>query len=205
MRARQLLPCALAALLMLTGCANGSGLRVEGAGAPATSAETPSTKTTQELGGADNRTPGGDHLATAPVPVSLGQVRLKLLADKQLNPFFRTLLENCTVVERCLTRGATVNVMHSSRPQLVVMIHTVEGFVYGAFLIAVEPSGPRPVWSLKADDVKINASRQGDLVVEYGVFAADDQPCCPSITRVEIYRWNGRQMIKISSQDQKGD
>jgi hypothetical protein len=67
----------------------------------------------------------------------------------------------------------------------------------------MEPSGPRPVWRLKADQLKINASPQGELVVQSEIFAVDDKPCCPSVTRVEVYRWNGRQMIRVSSQDQK--
>ncbi|TWD82353.1 hypothetical protein FB561_3483 [Kribbella amoyensis] len=201
MRARQLLPAALALIVLavLAGCANGSGLRVEGA-EPA-STPTPSVTTHGFAPGKNDRT------ATTPVPVtaSLAQIRLKLLADKKLEPFFRTVLTRCSVVERCLTRGPTVNVMRSEHPQIVVIIHTLDDFVYGAVLMAIEPSGPRPVWSLRGERLKINASQQGDLVVESGIFAVDDKPCCPSVTRVEVYRWNGRQMIKLSSQDQKGD
>jgi hypothetical protein len=193
------LPATLVLLILLTfnACANGGGLRVEGAEAPVSSAPTtPSLKIAPDTGG----TP---EARAMPVTVSLAQVRLTLLADKQLDPFFRTLLARCTVVERCLTRGPTVNVMHSIRPQLIVIVHTLENFIYGAVLIAIEPSGPRPVWSLRAERSKISPSLQGDLVVESGIFANDDKPCCPSVTRVEVYRWNGRQMIKVSSQDQK--
>jgi hypothetical protein len=98
-----------------------------------------------------------------------------------------------------------VNVLRTAQPQVVVLIHTVDGFTYGGFLIAVESGAPRLVWSLKADQLKISASQQGDLIIESEIFAVDDKPCCPSVTRVEVYRWNGRQMIKVSSQDQKGD
>jgi hypothetical protein len=198
MRARQVLPAVvmLLALLTFTGCANGSGLRVEGAEAPATTTpSSPSIMGTEGFG----KTP------RTPVTVSLSQVRLTLLADKSLDEYFRTVLSTCLVVERCLSRGPTVNVMRSAQPQLVVLIHTVDNFIYGAFLIAVAPGGPRRVWSLKADQLKINASQQGDLVVQSEIFALDDKVCCPSVTRVEVYRWNGRQMIKVSSQDQKGD
>lgn len=196
MRARQLLPatCALLTILALSACANGGGLRVEGAEAPA-STSTPSVKGERV----------GPEQPVTPVTVSLAQVRLKLLADKQLDEYSRTVLRGCTVVERCLSRGQTVNVLSSAYPQLVVMIHTVDNFIFGAFLMAVEPTGPRRVWSLKADQLKISPSPQGDLVVESEIFAVDDKPCCPSVTRVEVYRWNGRQMIKVSSQDQKGD
>jgi hypothetical protein len=41
--------------------------------------------------------------------------------------------------------------------------------------------------------------------VESKIFTIDDKVCCPSGRRVEIYRWTGRQMTKVSSQDQKGD
>ena len=197
MRTRRFLAAAVAllTLLVLSGCANGGGLRVEGAEVPAGTPTTPAGPTT----------PGFAEKKTVPVTVSLAQVRVKLLADKQLDQYSRTVLKGCLVIERCLTRGATVEVLGPGKPALVVLIHTVENFVFGAFLMAVEPAGPRRVWSLKADQVKINASRQGDLVVESEIFAADDKPCCPSVTRVEVYRWTGRQMIKVSSQDQKGD
>jgi hypothetical protein len=186
----------VAALLTFTGCANGSGLRVEGADAPATTTPAqPSIKSTEGFGKTDK----------TPVTVSLAQVRQKLLADPHLDRYYRTVLRTCTVVERCLSRGATVNVMRTAQPQLVVLIHTVDGFTFGGFLITVESGAPRQVWSLKADQLKITASKQGDLVVESEIFAAEDKPCCPSVTRVEVYRWTGRQMIKVSSQDQKGD
>lgn len=201
MRARQLLPIALVALLALTGCANGGGLRVEGAEVPSTPA-TPSDKPSTNFAGPDQRTPARP---ATPVTVSLEQVRVSLLADKNLESYFRVLLAGCTIIERCLTRGPTVNVMRSATPQLVVMIHTVDGFVYGAVLMAVEPGGPRRIWGLKADKLRINPSQQGDLVVESSIFQSDDPVCCPSVTRVEVFRWNGRQMIKVSSRDQKGD
>ncbi len=204
MRARQMLPAALAvaALTLAAGCANGTGLRVEGA-EPATStspapAATPSTK-----GFGPPQTP--DPRRTAPVTVSLGQVRLKLLADKKLEPFFRSILDTCVVVERCMSRGPTVNVTKSQYPQLVVYIQLDKSFNYGAVLMAAEPTGPRRIWGLRADEVKISACRSGQLVVESGVFGTNDKPCCPSVTRLQVYRWNGRQMLLESSQDQKGD
>ncbi|ADB30888.1 hypothetical protein Kfla_1794 [Kribbella flavida DSM 17836] len=200
MRARRLLPAALAlvALLGVAGCANGGGLRVEGSGPSGSSSPAPASQTPRVLDNKDQRTPPA-------VTVSLAQVRQKLLADPGLEAYFRTILAKCDVAERCMTRGATVNVLDSDRPQLVVYIHTIDKFIYGAVLIALETTGPRPVWSLRAEQLKIKASQQGDLVVESGVFAADDATCCPSVTRVDVYRWNGRQMIKVSSQDQKGD
>jgi hypothetical protein len=197
MRARQLLPATLVllTLLGLTGCANGGGLRVEGAETPVSSAPTtPSIMSTE-----------GGPAKVAPVTVNLAQVRIKLLADKSLDAFSRSVLVKCLRIERCLSRGPTVNVLHSAQPQVLVTIHTVDNFTFAAFLIAVEPTGPRRVWSLKADQLKISASQQGDLIIESEIFAVDDKPCCPSVTRVEVYRWNGRQMIKVSSQDQKGD
>jgi hypothetical protein len=205
MRARQMLPAALAvvALTLAAGCANGSGLRVEGAEPAASTSPAPSTKQTTN-GYGPTRTP--EARKTPPVTVSLGQVRLKLLADKKLEPFFRTVLTSCVVVERCMSRGPTVNVTKSQYPQLVVYIQLDQNFKYGAVLMAAEPTGPRRIWGLRADQVKISASRSGDdLVVESAVFGTNDKPCCPSVTRLQVYRWNGRQMLLESSQDQKGD
>ncbi|MEI8407816.1 MULTISPECIES: hypothetical protein [unclassified Kribbella] len=183
-------------MIGLSACANGSGLRVEGADAPPTSA-TPSAGPSVMGTTEGNRTPE--------VAVDLQQVRRKLLADKNLPTYSRGVLANCTVISRCLSRGKTVDVMHSGTPQQIVLIHTLDNFVFGFFLIAVEPSGPRPIWSLKVDLPTVNASPQGDLVVESKIFTIEDKTCCPSGSRVEVYRWNGRQMTKVSSADQKGD
>ncbi|MFK4087896.1 hypothetical protein ACI2LF_27545 [Kribbella sp. NPDC020789] len=201
MRMQRLLTPAVVAVLtvgLLSGCANGSGLRVEGAepaGSTSVTAPVPAKSATA--------TPG---YRSAPVPaVSLARVRAKLLTDKGVEPTARGILAKCTVISRCLSQGPTVDVMHSGVPQQVVYIHTLEKFVFGVFLIALEPAGPRRIWSLKVDQPTINASPQGDLVVESGIFQSDDKPCCPSGRRVEVYRWDGSQMTRVSSTDQKGD
>jgi hypothetical protein len=189
---------AVAAVVALTGlaaCANGGGLRVEGPETPP-----PSTAAPTPALGLNSVSPRPER--TAPVAVDLAKVRVRLLADRHLSRYARTVLSNCTVISRCLSRGKTVDVLHSGRPQQIVLIHTLEKFVFGIFLIAVEPSGPRPIWSLNVEQPTVNASPQGDLVVESKIFAIDDPVCCPSGRRVEVYRWDGRQMIKVSSTDQ---
>ncbi|MFF0344490.1 hypothetical protein [Kribbella sp. NPDC004875] len=194
---RTLLP-AVAAVLALAGlsaCGNGSGLRVEGPETPPPS----STAPTPALG-TGGTSPRPEE--TPEVALDLYKVRARLLADRRLSSYSRTVLSNCTVISRCLSRGKTVDVLHSGTPQQIVLIHTLEKFVFGFFLIAVEPSGPRPIWSLNVEQPTVNASPQGDLVVESKIFAIDDPVCCPSGRRVEVYRWNGRQMIKVSSTDQ---
>jgi hypothetical protein len=200
-RRRTLLPAVVTtiALAGLSACANGGGLRVEGADAPSSTASpsAPPSVMGESAGPTQARTPA--------VTVDLAEVRVKLLADKHLPDFSRRVLVKCSVISRCLSRGKTVDVMDNGTPQQIVLIHSLEGFVFGFFLIAVEPAGPRPMWSLKVDQPTINASPQGDLVVESKVYALDDKVCCPSGRRVEVYRWNGRQMIKVSSTDQEGD
>jgi hypothetical protein len=203
MRAGRVLPAVLAvvALMLAAGCANGGGLRVEGA-EPATSTSPAPSPTPSRKGYA----PEESDRRPTPVTVSLAEVRLKLLADRKLETFFRTILDRCTVVERCMSRGQTVNVTRSAYPQLVVYIHTNDpNFNYGAVLMAAEPTGPRRIWGLQATQSKVSASPGGDLVVESGIFTSTDKVCCPSVTRVQIFRWNGRQMNLVSSQDQKGD
>jgi hypothetical protein len=194
---RTVLPAVAAAVAMiaLSSCANGGGLRVEGPESPP-----PETPTPSIAAGTGTTSP---HPARTPVvAVDLYKVRARLLADPRLSEYSRTVLSNCTVISRCLSRGKTVDVLHSGTPQQIVLIHTLEKFVFGVFLIAVEPSGPRPIWSLDVEQPTVNASPQGDLVVESKIFAIDDPVCCPSGRRVEVYRWNGRQMIKVSSTDQ---
>ena len=191
---RTVLPAvaAVVALTALSACANGSGLRVEGAEPPP-----PSPTPTVAFG-----TTGPAPRSTPAAAVDLRQVRVKLLADKSLPPYSRRVLANCTKIERCLSRGKTVDVMHSGTPQQIVLIHTVDKFVFGYFLIAVEPTGLRSIWSQKVDQPTITASPKGDLVVESEIFTIEDPPCCPSGRRVEVYRWAGRQMTKVSSTDQ---
>ncbi|MDX6236349.1 MAG: hypothetical protein QOG10_1164 [Kribbellaceae bacterium] len=194
MRARQILPAGLTLLMLLTTSACGAGgLRVEGAEEPVT---TPSVSPTTS--------------AESPKPmmtneVDLAAVRRVLLASKHVDPDARKVLTICTVVERCLRSGATVDVMHSGRPQVVVTINTIDNFIFGAFLLALDPAGPRLVWSLKAEQLKIYPSKQGDLVVESKIFGTYDRACCPSGSRVEVYRWSDGRMIRLSSTEQKGD
>lgn len=209
MRARRLLPAALvlAGLVVLSGCANGGGLRVEGADTPATSAA-PSPSVNR--GFAPSTPPSGTP-STTPAPrvgaaaMDLTEIRDSLRNDTQVDAYFRRLLGRCTVIARCLTRGPAVDMMKTGQPQQVVLIHTLDNFVVGAALMAATPTGPRRVWSLKADQLKISPTRQGDLVVEAKIFTVDDAPCCPSGSTVQVYRWVGGQMTTVSSQIQEGD
>lgn len=191
---RTVLPAvaALVGTITLSACANGGGLRVEGPESPPPS-PTPSVAfgTTQPH---PEKTPE--------VAVDLAKVRVRLLADRHLSSYARTVLSNCTVISRCLSRGKTVDVLHSGTPQQIVLIHTLEKFVFGIFLIAIEPSGPRPIWNLNVEQPTVTASPDGNLVVESKIFTINDPVCCPSGRRVEVYRWNGRQMTKVSSTDQ---
>lgn len=205
MRARHLLPAALvlAGLVVLSGCANGGGLRVEGADAPSpSSTPDPSVNRGFAPTPAPSRTPES---RVDPEAMSMLEIRDSLRNDARLDLYSRKLLSRCTVITRCLTRGAAVDIMKAGQPQQVVLIHTVDNFVIGAALMAATPTGPRRVWSLKADQLKISPSKQGDLVVESQIFAVDDAPCCPSGRMVEVYRWVGGQMTKVDSKDQKGD
>jgi len=198
-RLRLLTPvvAAVAALAVLAGCANGGGLRIEGAEPAEGTVATPSP------GASPTATPSTRAKPVAPVPLT--KVRLTLLADKGLDGYYRSVLVKCTVIARCLGQGPTVDVMHSGVPQQVVYIHTIDKFVFGVFLIALEPGGPRRIWDLKVDQPTINASPQGDLVIESKVFQSDDKACCPSGRKAEVYRWNGRQMARVSTTGQKGD
>jgi hypothetical protein len=191
---RAVLPAvaALVGTIALSACANGGGLRVEGPESP------PPSPTPSVASGTTQPHP----TKTPEVAVDLAEVRVRLLADRHLSSYARTVLSNCTVISRCLSRGTTVDVLHSGRPQQIVLIHTLEKFVFGIFLIAIEPSGPRPVWNLNVEQPTVTASPDGNLVVESKIFTINDPVCCPSGRRVEVYRWNGRQMTKVSSANQ---
>ncbi|WP_427884706.1 hypothetical protein ACQHIV_21175 [Kribbella sp. GL6] len=194
---RTVLPAvaAVVATTVLAACGNGGGLRVEGPESPPPATPTPSVAL-----GTSTVTPRPEK--TPEVAVDLYKVRSRLLADRRLSSYDRTVLSNCTVISRCLSRGKTVDVLHSGKPQQIVLIHTLDKFVFGIFLIALEPSGPRPIWNLNVEQPTVNASPGGDLVVESKIFTINDPVCCPSGRRVEVYRWNGRQMTKVSSTDQ---
>jgi hypothetical protein len=199
MRAGQILPAGLMLLTLLTASGCGSdGLRVEGAETPVS---TPGASTEAR----PTTTPTDSPPPMITDVVDLAKVRRVLLASKNVDPDARNLLTMCTVVARCLRLSPTVDVMHSSQRQVVVTIRTVDGFVFGAFLLALEPAGLRLVWSLKAEQLKIYPSKQGDLVVESKVFGPTDHACCPSGTRLEVYRWSYGRMIRISATQQEGD
>lgn len=219
MKRRQSLPLVLPVLVLLlvVGCASGSGLRVEGVQTSETAAASPAGSPSTSPTGSPSvspsttgsRSPDPDVVPTeAPsngprtaVPaIDLQAVRETLLADPRVDPNFRTVLVKCAVVERCLRRGISADVTRTGRPQHVVTLHTLDNFSYGAFLLAQEPKGPRLIWSLRADQVTVSRSKDGDLVVESKVFGLDDQACCPSASKVEVYRWNGQQMTRISEQ-----
>lgn len=215
MRRRQSLPLVLPVLiaLLLVGCAAGNGLRVEGVQAPATGTVSP----TRSLDGSPPIAPASPPPTAALVPsgptpsgrkakaVSLEAVRQTLLADPRVAPNFRSVLTNCTVVVRCLRHEITADVMHTGHPQQVVTIHTVDNVSFGAFLLAEEPNGFRLVWSLETGQPSISRSKDGDLVVESKVFGQNDQACCPSGSKVEVYRWNGQQLTRIDETYLKGD
>lgn len=201
MTRRRLLPVVVVLLLGVAGCASGSGLRVEGAEAPVTVTVTPSN-----AGPSSSATPTPSPSKSGPgAPAGLDQFRRTLLADPRVDPNVRTVLTNCVLAERCLRRGVQVDVMHTGHPQQVVTVHTVDGFSFGAFLLALEPAGPRLVWSLSAQQVEVYPGKQGDLVVESKVFGLNDRVCCPSGSKIEVYLWNGQQMTRTSEQYQEGD
>ncbi|WP_328320452.1 hypothetical protein OHA70_21830 [Kribbella sp. NBC_00382] len=204
MRARHVLPAALALAVLVvgSGCGNGSGLRVEGADPDASSA----TPVMTPKGFGPSQSPARKTPSAVPEStMTLPEVRDSLQADKGLDPYMKKIVGSCSAVALCLTRGLSVDVMKTGTPQLVVLIHTNDNFVFGAVLMADSPKGPRRVWSLKADQLKISPSPQGDLVVESQVFTLDDLSCCPSGRLVEVYRWAGGKMTKVSSKNQKGD
>ncbi len=197
---RRLAPAvaAVVALAVLSGCGNGSGLRVEGAEPADAGSISPRVAAPSATS-----SPGVRSKPVQPAPLT--QIRTRLLADKGLDSHSRAILVKCTVISRCLGPGPTVDVIHNGVPQQVVYIHTLEKFVFGAFLMALEPDGPRRIWALKVDQPTINANPQGDLVVASENYQPNDKPCCPSWSKVEVYRWDGRQMTLVSSTDQKGD
>jgi hypothetical protein len=192
MRARQILPAGLTLLTLLTtsACISG-GLRVEGA-------ETPAAEPTASAEARPTESP--TPMITS--GVDLVEVRRVLLASKNIDPDARKVLADCTAVERCLQSGATVDVMHSGRSQVVVTINTIGNFIFGAFLLAPEPAGLRLVWSLKGEQMKISPGKQNDLVVESKIFRTDDRACCPSGSRIEVYRWSNGRMIRVSATEQ---
>lgn len=188
-------------LLLVGSCASRGGLRVEDKPAPASATATPPSST------AKPSTPN----ATEPRPlltteiVGLEEIRRTLLADDQVDTNARKVLTNCKVVTRCLRRAATVDVIHAGRPQQVVTVSNLDGFVFGGFLLALDPAGPRLVWSVSGDQLTIHPTKQRDLIVESKIYGASDQGCCPSGSRVEVYRWNGHKMIRLSRHDQEGE
>lgn len=211
----------LVTLTALVGCAGRDGLRVEGTAAPApaagTTTATPSPTPTASRRGPPATTPTEPPTVTPSRPtvriereparsvrLGPGQLRALLLADPAVDPDAKAMLAVCR--EKCLTRGVATDLVGRGSPQRVVTVNLpANGFVFTAYLVGDDAADTPSVLSvIRGDDMRITAGRRRTLVVESKVFGQADPICCPSGSKVEIYRWSGNHLVRTSEVFKKG-
>ncbi|HZO64378.1 MAG TPA: hypothetical protein VFB74_05200 [Kribbellaceae bacterium] len=206
MTKRRWLGLALLVALLVAGCANRDGLRVEGTAAPPTpksvsSYESPKPVTTKPT--VDTRIAPPEQTGQRSVKLTPAQLRQVLLASPNVDPDAKSVLKTCP--QRCLTPGPAFDVVGNGAAQRVVTVRvlsTDSGFV--AYLVGDVEGSPLVLSTIRGQDMRITAGKGRTLVVESKVYGPTDKTCCPSGSKVEIYRWNGHYLVRTSEVFTKG-
>jgi hypothetical protein len=205
MTKRRWLGLAVLIALLVAGCANRDGLRVEGTAAPPTpksvsSYESPKpvmTKPTVETRIAPEQT------GPRSVELTPAQLRQVLLASPNVDPDAKSVLKTCP--QRCLTPGLAFDVVGDGAAQRVVAVRVLStGSVFVAYLVGDVGGSPLVLSTIRGQDMRITAGKGRTLVVESKVYGPTDKTCCPSGSKVEIYRWNGHYLVRTSEVFTKG-
>ena len=178
-------------VLVAGGCAVGDGMRVEGSApvpTPSRPSSSPEVMRTPEIAAK-----GG---------VDAQSVRQVLLTDSRVEPDVKNVVRTCT---ECTRLGAGTDVIPDGTGQWIATVSLRNGGVFAALLVGTAGagrvgSGPRVLWSLEGDDMKVSVGTGRTLVVESAVFGPTDRVCCPTGSKLEKYRWNGTRIVKISEQ-----
>lgn len=188
MKLRSTLPL-LAVLPLLMGflgsCGSGEGLRVEGPGGPVSSAAT-SPKPDRSIGPANT-----------PQALSVPALRQVLLRDPAVRVDMKNLVKICKF--GCVQPGVVLTPAGES-PKQAVTISTVSGGAFVVLLIDHLVTAPKVVWQTQGDSLTVSVGKGSTLVVESSVFGQSAKACCPSGSKVDVYRWNKelRRMVKVS-------
>jgi hypothetical protein len=206
-----LTPTLLVATLALAGCGAGDGLRVEdghqAAAGQATTSPAPPTETpTQSKSsfGIMRETPhiDGERTGGGVAALTIPELRTLLLTDPAVDADAKAVLRTC---EQCLARGVATDVIGTGVPQRVVTVKVLNtGWTFVAYLVGDVGGQPKVRSTIRGQDMRITAGENGSLVVGSKVYGPTDRSCCPSGSKVEVYRWNGNYLVKKSEVFTKG-
>lgn len=172
---RVLCAAALLPLVVMTGCAEGGGVRVEGT-APAS--------VVPPAGHGANQAPKVD-------PVSL------LDHDPKVDDDIKDHLRPCGGDEYPIDTSYG-NVTGDSTPDLVINVSTcTDGVGLGSYVYRMEKGRYVDVFGDEQPPVYIDIE-QGELELTRQVYARDDAVCCPSGEDVIMYRWTGAKFVETS-------
>ncbi len=172
---RALYTAALMPLILVTGCAEGGGVRVEG-DAPASVVPPPSPRTTPS--------PKIDPVAV-------------LDRDPKVDSDIKAHLKPCGGDEYPIDTSFG-NVTGQSTPDLVINVSTCgDGVGLGSYVYRMEKGKYTDVFGDDQPPVYIDIE-QGELELTRQVYAHDDAVCCPSGEDVIMYRWNGGRFTETS-------
>jgi hypothetical protein len=172
---RALCTAALMPLILMTGCAEGGGVRVEG-DAPASVVTPPSPKASS--------TPKID-------PIAL------LDHDPKVDDDIKQHLKPCGGDEYPIDTSFG-NVTGQSTPDLVINVSTCgDGVGLGSYVYRMERGRYTDVFGDEQPPVYIDIE-QGELELTRQVYAHDDAVCCPSGEDVIMYRWSHGHFAETS-------
>lgn len=193
-----------ALMLALTGCGAGDGLRVEGGRQPVqTSPEqtTPTPKRTPEGYGVMRDKVGDDSTTKAvgaAVGLSTAQLRSLLLTDSAVDGYTKAVLRTCA---QCIARGLATDLTGEGVQQRIATVKVLNtGWTFVAYLVGDVNGVPKVRSSIRGQDMRITSAKDMNLVVSSKVYGPTDRACCPSGSKVEIYRWNGNYLVQKSEQ-----
>lgn len=204
--------------VLVAGCGAGDGLRVEsGSGAvsptPVTTQkpsspkssmgimrETPATKSKQPTETVtpftatqppDDRRPVSRSVALNPA-----QLRTLLLSSPVVDADAKAVLATC---RSCVARGVATDVIGDGSEQRIVTVKVLNtGWAFVAYLVGDVDQIPTVRSVIRAQDMRITVGTDRTLVVGSKVYGPIDRSCCPSGSKVELYKWNGNYLIKTS-------
>ena len=166
---------ALLPLVLVTGCAEGGGVRVEGS-APASVVPPPARWS-------------GPTPKVNPVTI--------LLHDRKVDDDIKDHLRPCDGNQYPVDTSYG-NVTGDTSPDLVINVSTCsDGVGLGSYVYRMEKGRYVDVFGVGQPLVYIDIE-QGELEVSRQVYAHNDAVCCPSGEDVIMYRWNGAKFAEIS-------
>lgn len=199
--------------VVVVGCANRDGLRVEGTTGsqspksvegfstpPPTKA--PRTAAVPAKEPTDKPKIGIPGTSPRSIKLNPAQHRRLLLASANVNPDAKSVLRTCPA--RCLMLGPASDLVGSGMAQRVVTVRVLStGSVFVAYLVG-DVEGARVLSTIRGQDMRITVGKGRTLVVASKVYGPTDKACCPSGSKVEIYRWNGNYLVRTSEVFTKG-